>query len=302
MAKGSWSFLIIISSFLTYTNSLPPPSGSSPLDFYNSNALFAELEVSNATTSTTTYNVTAVSGGSGFFHCDGSKYRSGLRAPSCSDAISQIPRTQHDIRFRARGSSGGGATINIQVPQRFISADGQCIIEIILKDKARYGFARWIEISSAARDMYFGCVASRGQGSIATDIGPDETLGLIMTRYTPQVTCLSVRDVPSMRNCKSLLDNMGTSSIPRLYGDPKDKPDVDLPQSLRDAENKCQLLIRTPNPGATQDWSSWYEIWEGAQAVYGMCMRFGKMGTALRGRKNQLLLSIASPSYGAISS
>lgn len=30
------------------------------------------------------------------------------------------------------------------------------------------------------------------------------------------------------------------------------------------------------------DWSSYYELWEGAQAVYGICLRIGKTGKAIQ--------------------
>ena len=42
--------------------------------------------------------------------------------------------------------------------------------------------------------------------------------------------------------------------------------------------NICMFTIATLGRA---DWSSWYELWEGAQAVLGMCLRFGREGTAI---------------------
>ncbi|KAI4241351.1 MAG: hypothetical protein LQ352_007471, partial [Teloschistes flavicans] len=300
MAKGFWYPLFVILSLFTAAHALPS-SGSNPLDF-SSNPLFAEIQGTNATT--TTYNTTAVSSDHGIIHCDGSKYRSSLQKASCQDAILQIPQTQSSVRFHVNGAS---LPSDLRLPQRFIGKDGLCIVEVVLKDEARYGSAKWSEIAKAAVDMYFGCVVPKGEGSVAMDIGKDQTLGLIMTSYTPRVTCLSVRDVPTIANCKTILNKMYTSPIPRVFGFPgKVKPDVPLSKLLSEGEFgalpfSISLAVlpvnspflwpplpapvptrHTPNPQAREDWSSWYEIWEAAQALVGMCVRYGKTGYATR--------------------
>ncbi|KAL8661063.1 MAG: hypothetical protein Q9202_005935 [Teloschistes flavicans] len=290
MAKGFCYSLLVIVSLFTALHALPS-SDSNPLDF-SSNPLFAEIQGTNATT--TTYNTTAVSSDTGIIHCDGSKYRSSLQKASCQNAILQIPQTQSSVRFHVYGAS---LPSDLRLPQRFIGKDGLCIVEVVLKDKARFGSAKWSEIAKAAVDMYFGCVVPKGEGSVAMDIGKDQTLGLIMTSYTPRVTCLSVRDVPTIANCKTILNKMYTSPIPRVFGFPgKVKPDVPLPKLLSEAQKQCQFTISAPNPHARDDWSSWYEIWEAAQALVGMCVRYGKTGYATRGYKNQLLVSATRPS------
>ncbi|KAI4100669.1 MAG: hypothetical protein L6R37_005332 [Teloschistes peruensis] len=290
MAKAIWTSLFIISYMFTVVHGLPA-AGSSPLDF-SSNALFVEFQSNNATT--TTHNASAISSGNGISRCDGSKYRSNLQKSSCQNAILQIPQTQSSVRFRWR--SGGGSPSDLPLPQRFISKDGLCIAEVVLKDKARSGRAKWSEIAKAAVDMYFGCVVPKGEGSMAMDIGEDKTLGLIMTSYTPRVTCLSVRDAPPIVNCMTILDKMFTSPIPRVFGIPgKAKPDVPLPKLMQEAQKQCQFIVRTTDAQAHEDWSSWYEIWEAVQALIGMCVQYGKTGFALRGRKNQLLISAGRP-------
>ncbi|KAL8769811.1 MAG: hypothetical protein Q9194_005332 [Teloschistes cf. exilis] len=279
MAKAIWTSLFIISYMFTIAHGLPT-AGSSPLDF-SSNALFAEFQSNNTTTPT--QNTFAISSGNGISRCDGSKYRSNLQKSSCQNAILQIPQSQSSVRFKWR--SGGGSPSDLTLPQRFISKDGLCIVEVVLKDKARYGRAKWSEIAKAAVDMYFGCVVPKGEGSMAMDIGKpsishssyflpttnngkitlcpfrpppssvpalfsrladstsliqtgeDKTLGLIMTSYTPRVTCLSVRDVPPISNCKAILDKMFTSPIPRVFGIPgKAKPDVPLPKLMQEGD------------------------------------------------------------------
>ncbi|KAL9577506.1 MAG: hypothetical protein Q9212_006318, partial [Teloschistes hypoglaucus] len=314
MAKAIWTSLFIISYMFTVAHGLPA-TDSSPLDF-SINALLAEFQSDNATT--TTHNTSALSSGDGISRCDGSTYRSNLQISSCQNAVLQIPQTQSSVRFKWR--SPGGSPSDLPLPQRFISKDGLCIVEVVLKDKALYGRAKWSEIAKAAVDMYFGCVVPKGEGSMAMDIGKprispffvfppftpppspvsaliahlagptpliqtgeDKTLGLIMTSYTPRVTCLSVRDAPPIANCQGILDRINSSPIPRLFGIPgKAKPDVPLPKLMQEAQKQCQFIVRTSDAQAFDDWSSWYEIWEAAQALVGMCIRYGKTGFALR--------------------
>lgn len=44
------------------------------------------------------------------------------------------------------------------------------------------------------------------------------------------------------------------------------------------ADRCCKITINT---NGRTDHASWYEMWEAVQAMYGMCLRFGKAGRAI---------------------
>ncbi|KAL8957249.1 MAG: hypothetical protein Q9183_006108, partial [Haloplaca sp. 2 TL-2023] len=74
---------------------------------------------------------------------------------------------------------------------------------------------------------------------------------------------------------------MRASSVATYFGNRVEPPgafDVRLPRYLEGRSNICMFTISSLGRG---DWSSWYELWEGAQAVLGMCLRFGREGTAI---------------------
>ncbi|KAL8738329.1 MAG: hypothetical protein Q9181_000872 [Wetmoreana brouardii] len=276
VAKTIWYFVTVVFLLFGTGHTAPPPSPSGPLHFYN-NALFAEL-TGNVTT--TDDVIALASSNNGMIYCDGARYRGNLRTPSCVDAFSTIPRLQH---FQTFGARIGAGAYDVALPQRFISGDGLCIIEIVLKDGATKGQAKYADILKSGRDLLFNC-AQRGVGGIATDIGTDGALGLIMTSYVPRVECDAEVPVPPIGNCKNnLIDRMMTSSVQKYFGNKRDRygrPDIILPKFLREIGGKCMAVLQSL--GDT-DLSSWYQIWEGAQAVYGMCLRFGRTGRARRG-------------------
>ena len=114
-----WVSLVITSLSFRVGSTLSPPTGSLPLDFH-SNALFARLQGGdeNAVNSS---RASMMPQDGGIIQCDGHQYRSGLRARSCADAIAQIPRSQHVLRF-ARRTIGPEAS-DVGLPFRYISCE-----------------------------------------------------------------------------------------------------------------------------------------------------------------------------------
>ena len=114
-----WVSLVITSLSIKLGSALSPPSGSLPLDFH-SNMLFARLMGSDENANNSS-RATMMPQAGGFINCNKTKYRSDLRAQSCADAVSQIPRTQHIQRF-ARRTLGPEAS-DVGLPYRFISGE-----------------------------------------------------------------------------------------------------------------------------------------------------------------------------------
>lgn len=114
-----WVSLVITSLSFRVVSTLSPPSGALPLDFY-SNALFARLKGNDGNT-TNSSRASLMPQNGGFIHCDRKQYQSGLRARSCADAVSQIPRSQQVQRY-ARREFGPEAS-DVGLPYRFISGE-----------------------------------------------------------------------------------------------------------------------------------------------------------------------------------
>lgn len=221
-----------------------------------------------------------------FFNCDGPKYRSNLNPISCQDAVAQIPTSAGHQRFSLRGIG----QYEIGLPFRYISFDGRCTIDLLLKDGYSSERASMLEISGAARSLLNRCVRAQKVGGIAMEVGESGNLGVIMTSYQPMVKCY-VSPAPPLGNCKRLADTMMTSSQRKTFGPPIDPSAyVKLPKNLYDDGQQCKAVIRTSD---ITDVSTFYEVWEAVVAITGMCIRFGHTGTAfLRGEKKKLYISL----------
>ncbi|KAL9031612.1 MAG: hypothetical protein Q9196_000369 [Gyalolechia fulgens] len=198
---------------------------------------------------------------------------------SCADALSQIPQTDENLRFQMRGFG----QYDVPLPHRFISADGICILELVLKDEVKNEEASYHDLWSAARALLHDCVLSSAVGGIATDIGKNSGLGIIMTSYEPHVECKQHHIPPPNEHCNHFLDHMKTSPLQKYFANAGDRQatdaDIPLPIYMREAGFQCLGIVQTTGG---EDQSSWYEIWEGVQAVIGMCIRFGNWGRALK--------------------
>jgi len=70
----------------------------------------------------TSTNLSASSLATQSVHCNGTQYRSNLRADSCMNALSQIPRDPRKIRFSQRGFGH----YEVALPARWISCKCSC--------------------------------------------------------------------------------------------------------------------------------------------------------------------------------
>ncbi|KAL9597053.1 MAG: hypothetical protein Q9219_005382 [cf. Caloplaca sp. 3 TL-2023] len=143
-------------------------------------------------------------------------------------------------------------------------------------------------MSLAANGLLRECAMGAKSGGIAMELGDTGDLGIIMTSYTPRVSCRQAR-APPMGNCWNLLDTMMTSRVRKTFGN---EPGVfaKLPYELFESGHQCKAVVRTT---AGTDKMTFYDMWEAIVAVTGMCVRFGNTGSALqRGEKGELEISI----------
>ena len=123
-----WVSLVIISLSFRVYGSIPPPSGSLPIDFHN-NALFARLN-GNDENAANSSRTSLMPQGDGFIRCDRKQFHSGLRADSCADAVSQIPRSRHVQRYAQRTT--GPEASDVGLPYRFISGKSWIRIALVV--------------------------------------------------------------------------------------------------------------------------------------------------------------------------
>lgn len=214
---------------------------------------------------------------------------------SCLDALDQIPNDATNLRFSIRSLS---RQYDVALPARWISYDGLCIVEPILKDSVMLAVGSYKDILLAGLALQAQCVHSKSEGGIATDIGVSKDLGLIMTSYDPRVECSNL-PAPPLESCKKIVDQMPAYPLKKYFGLRNDRyarPDVWLPRYLREISARCYFSVETT--GST-DQSSWFEIWEAVQALFSMCGRHSRRGKAIkRGAHGNLFVTMGDERLG----
>ncbi len=137
------------------------------------------------------------------------------------------------------------------------------------------------------------------------EAGGDNKLAVVLgaTSY-PGVIC-DAGQAPSRIACNDIVGDMHATVTRRLFGPDLVAPDVKLPLLLTDgefltfprpssyglsdtngtivgwtvADNSCWVVVTTSQG---PDYSTWYNLWEGASAVEQMCVRRGRNGRATR--------------------
>ncbi|KAI4225841.1 MAG: hypothetical protein L6R36_003597 [Xanthoria steineri] len=276
MASWRHAISIIIFHLSIAVTSSPPGSVAIP-HHLGPGSLVLETPDGNETV---LFNQTWSPNVGSFISC-GARYRTDLKVMSCQDAVNRISDDVGDMRF---GYDKYGVEVDVHLPSRYISYDGLCTIDIVLKDGVLAATGTYRELSLAAIGLLHRCVAPHHNGGIAMGLGRDTEIGLIMTSFKPRVTCRR-GNAPPIGNCKHLQDTMTSSALPKSFG-----PDVKLPKHLYESNRQCEAIVRTLG---LPDVSSFYEVWEAVVAVSGMCVRFGQIGTAwYRGQKKQLYIDV----------
>lgn len=101
-------------------------------------------------------------------------------------------------------------------------------------------------------------------------IGKKDNLIISVQSYVPHVTCSKPGTAApvSPGQCALMMNDMYASTNPQVFG-PRYEPGVEAGLPFAWAE-KCAVIVNTRGP---LDTATWYEIWEGARAVAGMCVR-----------------------------
>lgn len=155
------SFTLPLSSALTLDNPLPlllPPPASAA----NNNTPMP-MPMPNAPLPTAAAPHVS-------YICNGNAFGYGLDNDSCAQSVALVGISTTVLTFGMRSSAG--RAYDIELPQRFISTDGKCVIEPSLTPGATEASASAEDIAVAAFVVVRNCVGGEGAtGGIAKDIG-----------------------------------------------------------------------------------------------------------------------------------
>ncbi|KAI4172995.1 MAG: hypothetical protein LQ348_006658 [Seirophora lacunosa] len=217
--------------------------------------------------------------------CGGRQFGTGLQYRSCLDAFSSFPFGGSDDPMDVGRRETGMYDQNL--PWKWVSSDGRCVLDIVMKGPAAYETTTGREIARAAWKLINECVRDQqGQGGVVQGIGRSGALGIFIRSYDPRsVECGSVV-APGWNptDCNALMDTIFADVAPPKTWGPRHQPGVD---------NGLPYVFFTPVWGAygqpVRDTMTYYDMWTAGVMLAGMCARPGKAGKfELLGRERKL--------------
>ncbi|KAL8901734.1 MAG: hypothetical protein Q9207_005060 [Kuettlingeria erythrocarpa] len=196
-----------------------------------------------------------------------------LSPQSCLDAIEQIPDTEDPLRsanFRF-----------IQLPQRFSSSDGRCVVYV-----GRGSWPRNFEIITGKRlrhlinHVFRQCLIGQGRMGVIWERGREGSFYVRFEQFNPsEIRCADRRPDPAPSDCRAALDAMpfDASTTPFSESRPQHPRGVQLPELFVGeprVESTCMIILDTTG----DDQGRWALIWNTAVAIDAMCVRRGLMG------------------------
>lgn len=126
--------------------------------------------------------------------------------------------------------------------QRYLLADGTCVIDIFHKGGVTSDIGNISEIRNAAFAVFGECVQKSQvwSGGYVRDLGNSKNLVVIVSLFKPMVTCFgSVKPIPHVR--QAILDTIPTTWTPETFG-PRGKTGVDvtLPRTFSTPPVPCK--------------------------------------------------------------
>lgn len=231
--------------------------------------------------------------------CDGAEYGRDLVTDDCKDAITAIKRSTQQVVFGER--SADPQTWDVGLPSRQIGIQGLCTVQLEFKPGRSSAIATSLEVFQAAVAVLGTCVAGAGinTGGLAINIGGDNNLGVALAPYEPHVQCFDGSvgppgsTVPPLNSCNAIVELMFATKDVTSFGKAGSGAAKIVPGMDASPDRLCVLGIDTRGP--LED-VSWYDIWQAAVAVTGMCVRDGKTGKATDlGANGDLFITMWGP-------
>ncbi|KAG7005286.1 hypothetical protein G7Y79_00020g048140 [Physcia stellaris] len=168
--------------------------------------------------------------------CQATAIGPGLNYKSCLDAFGTFKQGGDQAPRRVGQRRQIGDTDLHSLPWRWISRDGSCIFDIVLRGTAVSEETTGFEIARAAWKLMNECVRDQnGVGGIAIGVGQTGSLSIIVRRFDPHpIQCWDSR-TPGIRpqhygqdKCEYLLSHMDASGAPAKTWGPRPGPGIDI--------------------------------------------------------------------------
>ncbi|CAF9943056.1 MAG: hypothetical protein ALECFALPRED_010502 [Alectoria fallacina] len=152
-----------------------------------------------------------------------------------------------------------------------------CYVQPVLIGHATSARATTNQVRNAAAAIRHRCASGGNlQGGIATNIGGDNNLAVIMGAYR-QPSAIQCRGTfQPVNSCQDVLEDMPATTKAEVFAPPDNSSaTVLLPQAVESDDALCLLRIF----GTPSDTASWYELWEATTAIWSVCTRQSRGGS-----------------------
>ncbi|MCJ1458627.1 hypothetical protein MMC28_009001 [Mycoblastus sanguinarius] len=211
-------------------------------------------------------------------HCDGGTYGFSPNVADCETGQYQIPGDTEVFQFVERPNAAGN---DLPLPFRLLGDQGHCYFQPVVIGDHASGRASFANLRLAALALVDKCAIESAKGGIATNIGGDNNVAVIMSEYKPQVQCRGSFSASATGTCNDILFAMKADRDLYTFGPASDPAtEEELPVYIRSMVTGCSVQIFSTG---TADTSSWYEIWEAVTAVSNICVQNQLKGGSLRG-------------------
>ena len=241
-----------------------------------------------------------------------------LNAYSCKNAWGKMPLDSEVYIYETRESIAAGTHFGVGLPVRFLSDDGLCAIDILVKEVSERQFAtsgdsaRNIDVSKAAKAVLDDCVSIKRRGGLVTGFSERDLLAVMVTKYEPKAVCESEpEDIPFVPFCERVLQTMPARRPKDWFASIGDRPTSRyylLPQKIQfrkfhgfplrllcqsglgthprltyrfdsaAAGPKCAVTI-SKDQLAPYCKASWFDLWAAGVEISTMCVRQGMSGS-----------------------
>ncbi|CAD6592516.1 MAG: hypothetical protein ASARMPRED_006380 [Alectoria sarmentosa] len=207
--------------------------------------------------------------------CDGETYGYNPNIPDCEDAKEYLVPDTKMWTFGERHT--GLPEPILPLPYRLMGDRGLCYVQTLLIGDHTTAKASISMLRRAASSLLLQCVTSvTSQGGIATNIGGDNNLAVVLGTYQQPVSCRG--SLLTWDSCRDIIYDMPADKVSRIFG-PHGDPSVteELPYHIDSANLECSAnIFSTGKP----DVASFYEMWEAVTAISDVCTRYRQAGSA----------------------
>ncbi|KAM0804981.1 hypothetical protein BDR22DRAFT_885071 [Usnea florida] len=202
----------------------------------------------------------------------------------CENALAHAT-LGHDAHLRTWGPRDANR-FDIGLPRLYMSSDGRCGVQAVLRDGATSATVEPSVALHAADLIVRDCVRGNpSTGGFAESVGGDNKLLMYVQEYDPfiyadDVECLGAtsRGPGIVNGCNRLADIMPASNEREEFGPRSLSPDYQTPYRISPPNNPCYVEVTSHPDNRHLITGTWAEIWQGVIFVNAICIRAGRQG------------------------